>query len=175
MTEINNKLLCLFEGRCPHEFSIVVVKDDHTYDWRKCAICGASEGDMPPDWHYPDYSNPADRERLLQYLMGQGEMWKTFRRYSFNEWLKEDDINYSEYEARSESWLYLPPPNSDIPRWLYLLQEWLQLEETVDRFGWKGCPEWGDCTVTVIKYGCDKCDGTGKVLTEWAKDKDNRK
>ena len=31
-------------------------------------------------------------------------------------------------------------------------------------WGEKKCPEWKDCQVETIKYGCDKCNDTGTII-----------
>jgi len=148
---INNKLLALFEQRCWHDY--IEIFDPRDAELSRCRHCniGYSYREVNPDYS----TSPADRERLLQYLMGQGEMWK-----GFFEWtLYKIPTPYTAYIP----WLFLPLLDSDIPRWIFLLQEWLELEETVSRFGMMECSE--TCPPDGERCSFRDC----KVLTEWAR------
>lgn len=150
--EINDRLLSEFEGAC-----------------EKCG----NRSDCICEIDYA--TSPADRERLLQYLMGQGEMWKEFYMWSFD----SDAFSYpldDIYDWEFWQWLFLPRPDSDIPRWLFLLQEWLQLEDTRERFGVVNCKEGHpschagllpDCVPGTVINGVPQC--TFKVKAEWAR------
>jgi len=96
--------------------------------------------------------------------------------YEFHEWA---EFNYGQgmYRIDFDIWLMLPMPYNSIPEWLLLLQEWLELKETRERFGWVTCPsckegyalrKLGERTEQTIDQ-CQKCNGTGKIRTEWAK------
>ena len=163
MSDINNERLAKFEGKCWH-------KTTNEYPFR-CAICGQSETDWQ-GWficpHNPDYStSPADRERLWFFLVrDKKEMY-----YEFHEWA---EFNYGQgmYRIDFDIWLMLPMPYNSIPEWLLLLQEWLELPEVVERFGWEECSTCeskGGTSVLGFTVVCPKCNGSGKVRAEWAK------
>ena len=156
---INNELLAKFEGKCWH-------KTTNEYHFR-CAICGQSETDWQ-GWficpHNPDYStSPADRERLLEYLMGKVEMWNSFHEWAYE---RPDVIKWNFIR-----WLFLPLDG--VPRWVSLLSEWLGMESVRERFGMIKCPNCvagvEESNVTIIKE-CTVCNGTGKIRAEWAKE-----
>ena len=168
---LNNKLLCLFEGKCWH-------KTTNEYPFR-CAICGQSETDWQ-GWficpHNPDYStSPADRERLWGYLMGKEEMWKAFWKH---QWYRKNIPPMYDFEF--VHWLHKHIDGA--PRWVGLLSDWLGMEEVRERFGWVECQykkEWPRtkpdgkstffCELECNKKDIPSCNGTGKVLSEWAR------
>ena len=108
---INNELLAKFERRCWH---------DPNCD---CGVCGYCNGISKN----PSYSaSPADRERLLGYLMKKEEMYWKFTSWTYN---KKDDL--SKTIVMHFVWLMVPPPDSNVPRWVSLLSEWLGMEGRV--------------------------------------------
>ena len=160
---INNELLAKFEGKCWH-------KTTNEYPFR-CAICGQSETDWQ-GWficpHNPDYStSPADRERLLLYLMGQEEMWMQFYIWS-HEKKEQGDCNRVIYDWPFVSWLF--SPLDGVPRWVSLLSDWLGMEEVREKFGTtEVCSEFNRWHNPCPQF-CDKCDdGSGRIRADWAK------
>ena len=117
-----------------------------------------------------DYStSPADRERLLEYLMKEKyEMWKEFCYWSFMKNLTPSLTNQWE-TSFFYSWLFLPLDG--VPRWVSLLSDWLGMEEVREKFGTtEVCSEFNRWHNPCPQF-CDKCDdGTGKVHAEWAKE-----
>ena len=162
MSEINNERLFHFANPkgCWH-------KTTNEYPFR-CAICGQSETDWQ-GWficpHNPDYStSPADRERLWLYLMGKEEMWKAFKTAILTAKIGEP------YDT--DLIVYLFSFIDGVPRWVGLLSDWLGMEETRNRFGWKECPDKGklyeDVPVTRCEFCGEQCT-KGKIRAEWAR------
>jgi len=162
MSDINNERLFHFANPkgCWH-------KTTNEYPFR-CAICGQSETDWQ-GWficpHNPDYStSPADRERLLLYLMGQEEMWKAFKTAILTAKIGEP------YDGGII--VYLFSFIDGAPRWVSLLSEWLGMESTREKWGWEECPTcWkpGDYTGSLPMF-CPKCNSSGRVRAEWARE-----
>jgi hypothetical protein len=165
---INNERLAKFEEKCWHEEGVEanwfdVGDGDPVFRGYICPKC-----EVTWDGKHPDYStSPDDRERLWGYLMGKDELYKAFDYYVGCKW---SEANIWRYQVQ---WMMLPPPDSDIPRWLLLLQEWLELEETRSRFGKVKC---SNCIAGVEESGptfikeCTVCDGSGRVLAPWARE-----
>jgi hypothetical protein len=142
---INNERLAKFEGKCWHEV-----------DKGLCKHCGK----FLPD--NPSYStSPADRERLLEYLMEKKDMWDEFCEWA---WKK----NSEERVWNKVPWFvhWLTHPLDGTPRWVSLLSEFLGLEEVREKFGWEKCP---NCDVFYTGF-CTTCSGTSKIHAEWAKE-----
>ena len=150
---INNERLAKFEGRCWHE-----VKDAYSRECLKCGTVLSYNVSLNPSYS----TSPDDRERLLLYLMGQEEMWMQFYIWS-HEKKEQGDCNRVIYDWPFVSWLFSPLDGA--PRWVSLLSEWLRLDETVERWGYTECKNAHCCEC----HDCADCNGTGKVLSEWAK------
>jgi hypothetical protein len=117
-----------------------------------------------------NYSNPANRERLLHYLMKQKKMFDEFVDWSWNnKW-----VNDTKTKLDCIPWFFLPYPDSDIPRWIILLQEWLQLRKTIRIFGYIRCPDKGRFKDFTLLKRCESCPPqacvNSQVKAEWAND-----
>jgi hypothetical protein len=151
MSDIDNELLAKFEGRCWHEV-----------DKGLCKHCGK----FLPD--NPSYStSPADRERLLEYLMKKEEMYWEFTSWTYN--VKD---NLSKTIVMHFVWLMVPPPDSNVPRWVSLLSEFLGMESVREKFGWVECHgcDGKDSVPIECSEGNKECGGSGKIRAEWAKE-----
>jgi hypothetical protein len=154
MSDIDNELLAKFEGRWKEWKPSDPVDDLYNVDY---------------DSLNPSYStSPADRERLLEYLMGQEEMWMQFYIWS-HEKKEQGDCNRVIYDWPFVSWLF--SPLDGVPRWVPLLSDWLGMEEVREKFGTTECPcppEFkGDEEINRV---CPYCSGSGKIREEWAKE-----
>lgn len=179
MTKINNKRLFHFEQPegCWHDWEKTTAKDSLILIY-KCKICGTLQGPLSDQSDFipnPSYStSPADRERLLECLMGKEEMWEEFFWWCWNSSPKDAQ----KLRDKFVSWLFLPLDS--VPRWVSLLSEFLGLEEVREKFGWVECPEYVHCTISDGEDGnlvwCKNydagecsCEPFGKIRAEWAK------
>jgi hypothetical protein len=119
----------------------------------------------------PSYStSPADRERLLEYLMGKEEMWAAFWKH---QWYRQDIPVM--YDFQFVAWLTLPLDG--VPRWVSLLSEWLGMDKVRDKFGWVECPDAvfddSQCE-TDLRGMCPHelgCNDSGRIRAEVAKER----
>jgi hypothetical protein len=143
----------------------------------KCSICRKLTGplgesdELPKNPSYD--TSPADRERLLEYLMEKKDMWRYFQDWTYDVW--EEDVDLVERgtswntEADRAAWLH--KPLDGVPRWVSLLSDWLGMESTVERFGWTPCDGFPECMQgerDVCKYPDMRCEGNGKTRGQYA-------
>lgn len=122
---------------------------------------GERDGDKP--WNL-NYDSPDHFARLTKRLFENKEMWDKYYQYAFKRYLNSETHN------TFVPWLF-----SDRTRFVTLFAEFLRLPEVVERFGWVECPTcWkpGDYTGSLPAF-CSICNGTGKVLSEWAREVNN--
>ena len=121
----------------------------------------------PLSYLNPNYSQPEDSQKLLQFLFEDIDMWRRFEDFAFSIKRKEGITNFI-------PWLF--SEKTEIPKWVLLFNEWLCLEETIERFGTMICPDCnGKGSFSIGSFTCDiqtcaTCMGTGKTLTLWAEE-----
>ena len=169
-----DKLLALVMGKCWHE-EWETVSAGHFRNIRyfhKCKKCGRT-APVKKEHGHPDFSDPRHRDEFFAWLCRERpEMWDEFWNYHYDRAVPE--WTYM-------TWLFFDKDNPARPR--DLMAEWLQLDETVERFGWVECQykkEWprtkpdGEstffCELECNKKDIPSCNGTGKVLSEWARE-----
>lgn len=172
-----NRLITLWMGECRHEF----VGDDD-----RCKKCGKTRSQIRTilavryehlssfDKNLnPDFSHPDHFARFTKRLFENKEMWEAF-------------INWVRWEPRimtpvkwPDTMVYLFQPNQlRYTRFITLFAEFLRLPETVERFGVdKQCPHFsiecdGHHKGKVTYEWCESCDGSGKVMSAWAREEE---
>lgn len=155
---INHKLLCLFEGKCWHEWDWKPKDGDiHIYE---CAKCGLRVGGMP---QRNDYSSPNTYMPFLQWFWKERRgMWDAFL-----------SVHPFAWDGKAIPYLFSLTDEGE-PRVMVLLSEWLALPETRYAWGESKCPneycENGQVLEGDHHVECGVCNGTGRVKAEWAKE-----
>jgi hypothetical protein len=176
--KINHKLLCLFEGKCPHEWDVPQNEIPTSLICTKCGTVGAFYRGHGIEPSNSDYSSPNTYLPFLQWFWKEKkEMWNAFDWWTVPIWIKESRNTNIFWTP----WLFSLTTDNE-PRVMVLLSEWLALPETREMWGWEECPYRKEWPRTAKDGGssffCEKeckqepppCNGTGRIKAEWAKE-----
>lgn len=170
---INHKLLTLFEGKCWHE-------PDRRSGSAKCIHCGLwidmdDVGNLCKAYN-PDYSSPNTYIPFLQWFWKERkEMWKVFYWWGYDEYLDAYRTleDFESFQEDYSVWSFSLTDDNE-PRIMVLLSEWLALPETRYAWGESKCPneycENGQVLEGDHHVECGVCNGTGRIIAEWAKE-----
>jgi hypothetical protein len=110
----------------------------------------------------PSFSDPHHREEFFTWLCRERrEMWEMFLSWA----LRQYEYPWA-WEGKTIPWLFFSSPSR--PR--DLMAEWLQLDSTIERFGYVECPDFNpnpedvNCLNWNESCHCLNC----KVLSPWA-------
>jgi hypothetical protein len=129
---------------------------------------GERDGDKP--WNL-NYDSPDHFARLMKRLFEQEKMYHQFEIFLFRKYPTEHGYAIADCQTGWVSNNFIPWLFSDRTRFVTLFAEFLRLGATVEEFGREECPTcWkpGDYTGSLPAF-CSICNGTGKVLSAWAK------
>ena len=134
---------------------------------------GERDGDKP--WNL-NYDSPDHFARLTKRLFENTLLYERFEYYAGTAWANSGTHQYM------IQWLFQSDDQLRYTRFITLFTEFLRLPEVVERFGWVECQykkEWPRtkpdgkstffCELECNKKDIPSCNGTGKVLSEWAK------
>jgi hypothetical protein len=132
--------------------------------------CGAIfEANEPIKRHIrgsnPDFSDPRHLYEFFTWLIKERpQMWEEFHKFA-EEQYNRGILFFHKFDA----WLFF----SDPARPRDLMAEWLQLDETVEKFGWERCPNLDieDIESMSCRNNGDNCQpcSYGKILAPWAR------
>lgn len=163
-----DKLLTLLMGRCWHEWIQVKNRKSGNLPFEHLCLCGHSALSNRETLHVvcspnPSYSDPRHRDEFFTWLTRErGEMWEMFLSWA----LRQYEHPWA-WEGKTIAWLFFSSPSR--PR--DLMAEWLQLDETVERWGWTPCDGFPECMQgerDVCKYPDMRCEGNGKTRGQYA-------
>lgn len=139
---------------------------------------GERDGDKP--WNL-NYDSPDYFARFTGKLFEQERMYHQFEIFLFRKYPTEHGYAIADCQTGWVSNNFIPWLFSDRTRFVTLFAEFLRLPETVREFGWEECPNC-EQGYAIRKVGhrmegttdrCQFCDGTGKVLSDWAREVNN--
>ena len=173
---IDHKLLTLLEGKCWHK---IVDYEIVPYGRFICSNCH----EPAHRCKNPDYSSPNTYMPFLQWFWKEKkEMWKVFYWWGYDEYLDAYRTleDFESFQEDYSVWSFSLTDEGE-PRVMILLSEWLALPETRERWGWEECPECKGEKIVIYDRDtdepngndyepCPKCNGTGRIKAEWAKE-----
>jgi hypothetical protein len=164
-----DELLCKFQGLHWHEG---VTYPDGTQSRYKCS-CMEHQSIDPLSSLNPDFSDDHTAMELLRWMhKTKWRMWRAFRDYSYGKMVESELMDFQFW-----SFSFTQADGKQYMIWVSTLAEWLRLPETIRDFGWEECPNC-EQGYAIRKVGhrmegttdrCQFCDGSGKVLSAWAK------